>query len=744
MFKRLNNKYSLYISILLFLFLLSLFKNSVVFSVGTFSKSINNPVLSPSTSNWDDGYTMQPSIIRSNDGIYNMWYAGFDGSRFHIGYASSTNGENWIPSSSPAISRILLDNRDSHDPTVISDGNSHEMWYVSSTGGGSSDFKIQRAVNTTGTWTNNPVQPILSPSQNWWDSEGLSSPFVLKTPDGYKMWYSALKNVYWRIGYATSPDGINWTPYAGNPIIDLSGQGKHADGPSVIYNGTDYEMFFHGVDGDLSYTTSSDGITNWSTPVKVLTRDAGTFDSQSMNGPSALRLPNGTTLLYYGGLGTLGGVTAWRIGLAADGPIQIPTPTPIPVTKVVLVPGLAGSWNQDALLLCKDSGYSGGWTSWKKSDEIYLPFLQTVDRAGLTPLPFYYDWRRDPRDSAQALKTFIDAQTVANERIYLVGHSLGGLVARAYLEQEGGNAKVARYVSVGSPHEGTPVAYYAWSGGKIIGNDDWRIGGTLMLTVCRVQDGLKSPRRIIQEHAPVVQSLLPTYEYLRSKSANQLKPIHTLAAQNNWLPNALFPQPFFDIGVGSLAGTGWKTIKEIIVSNPNRIDMLLGNWTDGRPVKDVNTNGGDNFILTTSALIPGSQTDTIVQNHGGLISLREGISRIFFLLGLPEPLFVPLSFHQPEPTNALFVFGDTKKLSIKEPSGRTLESDDGILYIPNPADGNFALDIYPKGKSTNIGVIQILKNDITLWRTYDLNGTGRIRRNIRFSRDTPKDDILQL
>jgi triacylglycerol lipase len=45
-------------------------------------------------------------------------------------------------------------------------------------------------------------------------------------------------------------------------------------------------------------------------------------------------------------------------------------------------------------------------------------------------------------------------------RVVLVGHSMGGLVSRAYLRAHGG-AKVARLVSLGSPHRGSELARFA-------------------------------------------------------------------------------------------------------------------------------------------------------------------------------------------------------------------------------------------------------------------------------------------
>ena len=46
----------------------------------------------------------------------------------------------------------------------------------------------------------------------------------------------------------------------------------------------------------------------------------------------------------------------------------------------------------------------------------------------------------------------------AAQQVVLVTHSMGGLVARAYLRDEGG-AKVARLVTIGAPHHGSAHAY---------------------------------------------------------------------------------------------------------------------------------------------------------------------------------------------------------------------------------------------------------------------------------------------
>jgi triacylglycerol lipase len=46
-------------------------------------------------------------------------------------------------------------------------------------------------------------------------------------------------------------------------------------------------------------------------------------------------------------------------------------------------------------------------------------------------------------------------------RVHLVGHSLGGLVARTYIQEYGGDKRVHTCITLGTPHSGT---YAAWAG----------------------------------------------------------------------------------------------------------------------------------------------------------------------------------------------------------------------------------------------------------------------------------------
>ena len=107
---------------------------------------------------------------------------------------------------------------------------------------------------------------------------------VIKDNVGYKLYYAG--NDFASINLATSPDGINWTPYAGNPVLaeGPTVQAEHADvkfysaGFSGADSGTDssnmtmyYRMWYQGATsgiGGWRYAESPDGI-NWYNHIAV-------------------------------------------------------------------------------------------------------------------------------------------------------------------------------------------------------------------------------------------------------------------------------------------------------------------------------------------------------------------------------------------------------------------------------------------------------------------------------------------
>lgn len=64
---------------------------------------------------------------------------------------------------------------------------------------------------------------------------------------------------------------------------------------------------------------------------------------------------------------------------------------------------------------------------------------------------------RDVADRLQGAVETLCAET-GYERVHLIGHSMGGLVARYYVQRMGGDQRVHTLVTLGSPHSGTYAA----------------------------------------------------------------------------------------------------------------------------------------------------------------------------------------------------------------------------------------------------------------------------------------------
>ena len=208
---------------------------------------------------WDEAGIDFVDILRV-DGIYKMWYIAEGNEHYRIGYASSEDGRNWEKYAGNPILNLgpngTWDDSELLHPSVVYDGESYHMWY---NGYGQGQQRTGYAESSDGiTWVKYTGNPVLSlGSEGEWDDSQLGLMSVMHHSGMFHMWYSAghgprEDDWIYRIGYATSTDGIQWAKYTMNPVLDIGEEGAWDHGSvltsCVLYDaGQDiYKMWYAG------------------------------------------------------------------------------------------------------------------------------------------------------------------------------------------------------------------------------------------------------------------------------------------------------------------------------------------------------------------------------------------------------------------------------------------------------------------------------------------------------------------
>ena len=117
---------------------------------------------------------------------------------------------------------------------------------------------------------------------------------------------------------------------------------------------------------------------------------------------------------------------------------------------------------------------------------------------------YVWDWRKAPEKAVPDLDAMIDRVRAEHgvSRVQLVGHSMGGLVMRHYIETPAYADKVQRMVTVGSPYWGAPKTIFPLAAGTEV---PYASGMDVLLS----NTGMKASSRTFGGHF----SLMPAFGY---------------------------------------------------------------------------------------------------------------------------------------------------------------------------------------------------------------------------------------
>ncbi len=384
------------------------------------------------------------------------------------------------------------------------------------------------------------------------------------------------------------------------------------------------------------------------------------------------------------------------VGVSQTKAVVIPFPPP--PEPIVLVPGMITSLNPSQLFTNKDSDF---WIFGPTAHSIYRGLIEQLEDAGYTEgenlFIAHYDWRRSISETAaQYLKPVIDqakSQTGAGE-VDIIGHSMGGLLARSYIQGTAYEEDVNQLIAIGSPHKGAADAYTAWEGGILpttwSNGIRWYMKSIEVSLKIALDQDLDRPLSF-RIFFPSLKDLLPITDFV-TRDGNNV-PTMNLTEQNNFLQSLQADIDLIEqrgVDVTAIIGTDVSTLGTIsLTSERTSEDEALERWRDGHAEPDPptpNSTAGDQRVLASSAQIGDSIITLSGVEHEELpeaaqedvlMALGLSIADTHFEYEIPTSLFGIVVLSPIDP-------------SITCASGGTLSKNENTFaeaeYIADPAD----------------------------------------------------------
>jgi len=226
-----------------------------------------NPVLTPgSLGEFDDSGAMASWLTKSGNELY-LYYIGWNLGvtvpfRNSIGLAVGDDKLNFTRfASGPIVDRSTAEPHFTASCCVIKEKEIWRMWYVSCLGwrdmpGGPPQhrYHIKYAESDDGIrWRREGIVAIDFAND---DEYAISRPCVIKTHLGWEMWYSYRGESY-RIGYATSRDGVTWQRH--DHLVRLEPSQNSWDSEMIAYP----YVFEHGGKRYMLYNGNGYGLTGF-------------------------------------------------------------------------------------------------------------------------------------------------------------------------------------------------------------------------------------------------------------------------------------------------------------------------------------------------------------------------------------------------------------------------------------------------------------------------------------------------
>lgn len=292
-------------------------------------------------------------------------------------------------------------------------------------------------------------------------------------------------------------------------------------------------------------------------------------------------------------------------------------------------------------------------------------------RPGVSLFSFPYDWRQDNYLSGLQLaqRIFDIRRSCGCQQVDIVAHSMGGLVARAYIQSNFYQNDVANLFMVGTPNAGSLEAYPAWEAGDI-GRKDTLLQKAkyALLRIEAYHQQSNSIVSYIRTHVPAIQQLLPVFNYIEGRDYPQGYPDNSfLERLNSQQEVSLLWQRVAMYVIGS------ESHQTAVEYRATPASPQSATWPHGS-ILGAKTGPGDGTVPLRSLNWIAPLARVSNSNHGDV--MRSPELKQFLGRALLDSWDYPVTINRYVPQNHLVVMVKSPvKLEITDPAGRRLSDD---------------------------------------------------------------------
>jgi pimeloyl-ACP methyl ester carboxylesterase len=256
-------------------------------------------------------------------------------------------------------------------------------------------------------------------------------------------------------------------------------------------------------------------------------------------------------------------------------------------------------------------------------------FLKNGYTANVNYFEFPYEWRNENAVTAEKLAQKIEE--VRNEskisKVDLVAHSMGGLIARHYIESSNYDEDIDQLITLGTPHRGSPEAYLKWEAGEGF----FTILDSIAKKLFQIEafhSGHFYLKDYIQEEVKSVGELLPIYDYLFKISDDRMKEYPYDYPKNTFLENLNKEENVSKLSKVKFYNIVGDTGKDETISKFRVVDSFEdGMWIHGMPEnfykpyeeKGIEYVRGDRTVPLSSASVDyADKTEKLEHSHSDL------------------------------------------------------------------------------------------------------------------------------